>query len=171
MDVDAHPVLESGVLYVSSYDGSLYALKRSGGEVIWRFDSGGSKQVVIEKDRLYLPSTDGVIYALNKSNAKVLWKFEMDRGTPTQLVVTDRHVFVGSSFQYLYGLDKKEGKGLYRFNVGHRSGFSGRPAYDETSQSLYLLSSAGNLYSFSIRQNPRKVRPLGSTDPYAFYHP
>jgi len=150
-DVDAHPLLDSGVLYVPSYDGALYALKRQGTEMIWRFDAGGSKKVAIEGERLFLPSSDGWIYCLEKNNAKVAWKFELDQGVPTQLVLTDRFVIVGSSSQYLYVLDKATGKGLYRFNAGHGSGFSGSPVFDAGSKRLYFLSHGGNLYSFQIK--------------------
>jgi len=167
-DVDAHPVLDSGILYVPSYDGALYALRRQGGEVLWRMDSGGSKQVVAEGPLLYFPSSDGAIYALQKSNAKQVWKFELDGGVPTQLVMTEKYLIVGSSFQYLYVLDKATGKGLYRFNVGHSSGFTGSPAYDPVKHRLYILSGAGNLYAFSVREAQRRVRPHGQTDPYSF---
>ena len=166
-DVDAHPQLENGIIYIPSYDGALYALKRQNGDVIWRFDAGGSKDVVLEDQRLFLPSSDGSIYALQKNNAKVLWKFDLDRGVPTQLLVTDRYIIVGSSFQYLYVIDKETGKGLYRFNSGYGSGFSS-PALDLASQRLYLLSQAGNLYSFAIRKPLRKVFAHGQTEPYVF---
>ncbi|MBC7690164.1 MAG: PQQ-binding-like beta-propeller repeat protein [Methylotenera sp.] len=166
-DVDAHPVLDNSILYIPSYDGALYALKRANGEVIWRYDVGGSKQVVADETRLFVPSSNGTIYSLQKNNSKVLWQFEMDHGVPTQLVVTDRYVMVGSSSQYLYVLDKETGKGLYRFNVGEGSGFSGSPAFDSVHQRLYMLSSAGNLYSFQLSSPPKKIRPHGVTSPYA----
>ncbi|OFZ21729.1 MAG: hypothetical protein A2X94_15695 [Bdellovibrionales bacterium GWB1_55_8] len=149
-DVDAHPVLESNVLYVPSYDGSLYSLKHPGGDILWRFDAGASKKVELEEQSIYLPSSDGNIYALQKSNAKVVWKFELDGGVPTQLILTEKYVIVGSSFQYLYVIDKTTGKGVYRFNGGHGSGFSGAPVYDRPSRKLYVLSTAGNLYAFSL---------------------
>jgi outer membrane protein assembly factor BamB len=167
-DVNAHPVLENGIIYIPSYDGALYALKRQGGDVIWRFDSGGSKDVALEENNLYLPSSDGVIYSLQKNNGKVLWKFEMDRGVPTRLAITDQYVIVASSYQYLYVLDKNTGKGLYRFNVGYGSGFYGSPAFDPASQRLYILSNSGNLYAFSLRQPIKRQRPHGITDPYEF---
>lgn len=165
-DVDAHPILENGIIYIPSYDGALYALKRSNGEVIWKFDAGGSRQVVLEGDRIYLPSSEGAIYALQKNNARVLWKFELDSGTPTHLVVTDRHIIFGSSYQYLYALDKKDGTGLYRYNVGYGSGFSGRLGWDQERQRVYALSGAGNLMAFSVRPPLRKVRPHGATEAY-----
>jgi outer membrane protein assembly factor BamB len=165
-DVDAHPVLENGILYVPSYDGSLYALKRQSGEVIWRFDAGGSKQIKIEGDRIYLPSTDGNIYALQKSNAKVLWKFELDGGVPTQLAADDKYLFLGSSQQYLYAIDKATGQGVYRFDAGNGSGFFGSPAFDPAARRLYFLSAGGNLYAFSVRPATKKIRPHGGTDGY-----
>ncbi len=167
-DVNAHPILENGVLYISSYDGAIYALKRQGGNVLWRFDAGGSKDAVIDDQRLYLPSSDGSIYALQKNNGKVLWKFAMDGGAPTQIAMTDKYLIVGSTYQYLYVLDKVTGKGVYRFNAGVGSGFSGSPAFDPASQRAYILSGAGNLYSFSLRQPLKRIRPHGMTDPYVF---
>ncbi|OFZ05974.1 MAG: hypothetical protein A2070_03250 [Bdellovibrionales bacterium GWC1_52_8] len=165
-DVDASPILESGVVYLPSYDGALYALKRQGAEILWRFDAGGSKTVQLEDQRLFLPSSDGNVYALQKNSAKLLWKFELDHGTPTGLVLTDKYVVVGSSFQYLYVLDKETGKGLYRFNIGYGSGFSGTPAYDKASGSLYFLSGAGNLYSFTLPRE-QKSKPLSTAVPAA----
>lgn len=151
IDIDAHPVFDEGKLYVASYDGALYSLKYPQGQVLWKFDAGGSKQAVIEGEKLYLPSSDGMIYALQKDNAKVLWKFELDGGVPTQAILTDRYLIVGSSFQYLYVIDKNTGKGLYRFNAGYGSGFAGAPAYDHATQRIYILSGSGNLYSFSVQ--------------------
>jgi outer membrane protein assembly factor BamB len=166
-DVDAHPILEDGIIYIPSYDGALYALKRNGGDTIWRFDAGGSKDVVIDGDTVFLPSSEGTVYALQKSTGRPLWKFDLDRGTPTRLAITDRYIIMGSSYQYLYALDKQTGKAVYRYNVGYGSGFSGSPLYDQPHERLYLLSGAGNLYAFSV-MGPRKTRRHGEIAPYAF---
>jgi outer membrane protein assembly factor BamB len=167
-DVNAHPVLVNGVIYIPSYDGSLYALGRQKGDVIWRFDAGGSKEVVVEGSRIFLPSSEGSIYAIQKDTSKVLWKFELDSGVPTQLIVTDKYIIFGSSFQYLYVVDKNTGMGLYRFNVGYGNGFYGSPAYDSERQKLYFLSTGGNLYAFSLTKPPRKARPHGTISPFEF---
>lgn len=155
-DVDAGPVLAGDVIYVPSYDGALYSLKRKSGEVIWRFDAGGSKKVIIEDQVIYLPSSDGKIYALSRASGKVNWEFELDDGTPTQLVSTDRYLIFGSTHQYLYVLDKTNGKPLYRWNAGDGSGFSGAPLYDPAKKNLYILSMAGNLYQFTAHDPKRR---------------
>lgn len=151
-DVDAGAVIAADTMYQPSYDGALYAMKRNNkGEVLWRFDAGGSKKVLVEDQTLYLPSSSGTIYSLNRLSGKVNWQFELDNGVPTQLSITDRYLIFGSSHQYLYVLDKATGQGLYRWNAGDGSGFSGSPVYDPQKKSLYLLSMAGNLYQFNVR--------------------
>lgn len=149
-DVDAKPIIDQGIVYASAYDGSLYALKRAGGAVIWKTDMGGVRQVVLDDDRMYVPASDGYVYAIQKSTSKSIWKFRLDRGTPTDLVMTDHYLIFGSSYQYLYVVDKGTGNLIYRFNVGYASGFSGAPAFDTTSRMLYLISGMGNLYAFKL---------------------
>ncbi len=158
MDVDAGPVLVGDTLYQPSYDGALYALKRVGGDTIWRFDAGGARSISVDDQTIYLPSSNGTVYALARGNGKVLWQFDLDRGVPTAITVTDRYLIFASSHQYLYVLDKATGKGLYRFNVGDGSGFSANLTYDKSTESIYALSNAGNLYQFKIRP-PSAKRP------------
>ncbi len=167
-NVNAHPALDGGIIYIPSYDGALYALKRADGEVVWRFDAGGSKDVVLDHQRLFLPSSDGSVYCLQKANAKILWKFELDSGVPTQLATTEKYIIVGSSYQYLYLIDKNTGKAVYRFDAGYNTGFSGTPWYDSVQQRVYALSGAGNLYSFQMRKPSKKEFSHGSIDPYVF---
>ncbi|MBN20696.1 MAG: hypothetical protein CL678_05345 [Bdellovibrionaceae bacterium] len=164
-DVDASPVYENGILYVSSYDGALYALNRKSGSTLWRFNAGGARAVQISGNRIFFPSTDGHLYCLDKIKGKVLWKFELDRGTPTEVIATPKHLFFGSSFQYLYGLDQSTGKLVYRWNVGYGSGFTAGLTWDPKNHRIYVLSGSGNLYAFRIREELRQ-RSHGRTDGY-----
>jgi outer membrane protein assembly factor BamB len=150
-DVDARAVLSNGIIYVPAYDGALYALKRDNGEILWKFDAGGAKQVLIDDDRLYLPSSDSFVYAIQKSSGRELWKFPLDRGVPSILIQEGPYLFFASTFQYLYAIQKSDGKPVSRFNVGWGSGFSGAPAYDPETRMIYWISGAGNLYTFRIK--------------------
>lgn len=149
-DVDAHPVLDEGVLYIPSYDGSLNVLRRQGQEILWRMDSGASHAVVTDGSNLYYPSSDGFIYSLVKSNGKQNWKFELDGGVPTEIVIAERYVIVGSSHRYLYILDKSSGRLLSRFDVGYGSGFNSSPVYNNDRKEVYILSGGGNLMAFKL---------------------
>jgi outer membrane protein assembly factor BamB len=168
-DVDAPPVLDGDRIYISSYDGALYALSRDDKEVVWRFDSGGSRKVEVEGNRLFFPSSSGRVYALQKESSRVIWEFDLDSGTPTDLVITDEYVIFGSSYQYLYVLNKQTGKPLYRYHVGSGSGFTGAPFYVPETRILYILSQGGNLYSFLLRDPDSRERlSTKLTDPYVF---
>lgn len=167
-DVDAHPVLFKGVIYIPSYDGALYAIRLNDQKTLWRYDAGGSKRVEIEGNRLFLPSSNGGVVALRRESGEKIWEFELDSGVPTQLTVTDRYIVVGSSYQYLYLLEKSTGRPVYRYNVGYKSGFAGSMAYNASQKKLYALSSAGNLYAFRLRKPDRKIRPFGKSRPFDF---
>lgn len=158
-DVDAHPVIDEGVLYVPSYDGTLNALRRATHEPLWRMDAGASHAVVVEGDRLFYPSSDGTVYSLVKNSGKVNWKFELDGGVPTELSVTEQHIFVGSSHRYFYMLDKSSGALLGRFDAGYGSGFSSSPVWDSERKRVYVLSGAGNLYAFQVAGlSPKRLK-------------
>lgn len=169
-DVDAEVVPDRDRIFVPSYDGALYCLRRTTGEVLWRFDAGGSRTVTLVGGRLFLPSSDGNVYALEPESGKLVWKFELDGGVPTQVVVTEHTAVVGSSFQYLYVLNVENGQLLSRFNSGWGSGFSGNLAYDQKQRRLYALSMGGNLYAFTLQQPDwQRQRKLGQSHPYRFF--
>ena len=158
-DVDAHPVLENGILYIPSYDGALYALKRTNGDVLWKFEAGGSKDVLMEGDILYLPSSDGTVYCVRKDNGKQVWKFDLDRGMPTHLVMTDRWLIFGSSYQYLYAVDRMHGQRRLSLQRRIWQRFCGHSGLRSCGSELYFLSGAGNLYQFAVRP---PIRPASS---------
>ncbi|RYZ68289.1 MAG: hypothetical protein EOP09_09700, partial [Proteobacteria bacterium] len=132
------------------YDGSLYSLNNQGA-VQWKFDAGGARSVSVKGTTLYLPSTSGEVFAIDSSTSKVLWKFQLDRGVPTEVLITDQYAIFGSSYQYIYALELATGELKYRFNLGSGSGVSAPPAYFPELKQAYFLSMSGNLYQFKIR--------------------
>ena len=167
VDIDAPAVLDKDTLYVPSYDGAFYALKRKGGEVLWKVDVGGCRAIAVDEQRLFLPASDGTVRALQKSGGKELWKFELDAGVPTELAITDQYLIFGSSHQYLYVLERSTGQLVWRFHAGYGSGFTTAPLVDAAQKNLFVLSNGGNLLSFSFRTQP-KLRPRGRIDGYQF---
>lgn len=157
-DVDATPVILEKNLYIAAYDGNFYALKRSksgGGyqEVLYKFEAGGARSVLIENQRVYLPSSNGTVYCLELASGKKNWEFELDTGVPTQIASYHQELYFGSSDQYLYGIRKESGQPIARFNVGSGSGFQVNPTVLEKDfkfPTLVMLSMAGNLYGFRL---------------------
>ena len=140
---------KDGVVYVPAYDQALYALNASNGNLVWVRDGlGGSKKVTFANGVLYVPGSQGFLHALDPKNGKEIWKFELDRGIPSDVVVTEQHVIFSSTHEYLYALDRTSGRLIFRHQVGYDSGYAGGLAFDRSRNELYAFSRGGNLYSF-----------------------
>lgn len=165
-DLNADLVVSQNQVFVPSYDGALYSIDLKTKNILWKFEAGGARSVTLDEDRLYLPSSDGNIYALKKESGQKLWQFEIDDGTPTEIAMTPDALIFGSSREYLYLVEKHDGSLKYRMNIGEGSGFYSAPLYNAKSRMMYILSGAGNLYSFLVRYPLplRLTKALG--DPY-----
>lgn len=165
LDVNAHPIVDQEAVYLPSYDGFLYAWRRTDKEVLWRLSAGGAKEILIDQDRLYLSSSDGQVYAVEKNSGKVLWKFPLDRGVPSRVIVLPEGILVGSSQQFLYLIDRADGRPLFRYDVGSSSGWTASPLFDPTQRAFYFLSQGGGLYRFVL---PKRLPPkkAGRTLPH-----
>ncbi len=169
-DIDAHPVLFKGTLYVPAYDGSLYALDRTSLQIMWKFDAGASREILVDEGKIYLSSSDGHVYCLQRDSGKLLWSFELDDGVPTPIVLARDLIVLGSSHQYLYALDRVTGEPLYRTSMGDGSGFYSRPIYHPETASIYAMSASGNVYSFGLRTPRKRKFLMGSSDSYEFFY-
>jgi outer membrane protein assembly factor BamB len=169
-DLDASPIVQGNEIYIPSYDGAFYTLRREGGEVLWKFDAGGARTVRLSADSIWLSSSNGTLYRLSRQSGKVLYEFELDKPAPTSVALTDDYVILGSTYQYLYVLDRESGEVVYRFNAGDGSGFASDPVLDPERRAFYILSQGGNLYQFFLRdlKHLQKVSPSAPLDPYGF---
>ena len=112
------PTLHNGVLYFGSGDSSVYAVKSSNGELLWRFKTGDvvHSSPVVDHERLIVGSFDGTVYALRCDNGGVIWKFKTVghrffpkgelQGSP---VVGNGLVYIGARDYNVYAIDLKKG--------------------------------------------------------------
>ena len=156
----------NGDVYVGSWDGNVYALKRSGNTftVAWKFQTGGiieSSPALAADGTLYVGSYDGVVYALPTNppdplNVVPTWTFSTPgvvHGSPA--IGLDGTVYVGSSLDQtgasnrsdnkLYALDGKTGTQLWTFQAG--GGIQTAPALSANGDTVYVGSLDGNLYA------------------------
>src|SRR5262249_37380372 len=112
VDVDATPAVEEDHIWISSFDGALFCLSRSDGQVQWRLDEGGAVPVSINGDILYFASVNQSVYALNKKTGVQIWKYSYDEklGVPTQAVLYKGLVVFGTSDSQLMILNEQTGK-------------------------------------------------------------
>ena len=102
------PVINSDSVYTTAYNGNIYALNKSNGQMRWGFDSGASiiGGALLKDGVLYAGNSDGKVFALQASDGKKLWQQQAGRrvwSTPVEanglIVVTsmDSEVYAFNS--------------------------------------------------------------------------
>jgi outer membrane protein assembly factor BamB len=129
-------VVQHETIYVSSGDGSLYALEKSRGTLRWQrsFDAPGHYPAIIAENVLYI-TADGA-YALSSEDGAVLWHQDLESG----LSVSFGQPVVQSGAVYLARTDRHGRGTLYALNT--RTGAE----YWHTSY-LSLPAVAGDAFS------------------------
>jgi serine/threonine-protein kinase len=111
-----YPVVVGGVVYVSGYDGNIYALNAANGHQVWSYTAGNYveyKSYVGEfalstpnvvNGVVYLNSMDENVYALNAAHGYLLWSYTVGGGIDSAPAVTDGIVYLGSENGNVYAL-------------------------------------------------------------------
>src|SRR6185436_15944619 len=116
--IDATPVISGNVMYVSSYDGSLYAMDKATGKTIWTFEQGGFAPVTVQDKKIFFSSSNGTVYCLDKETGKQIWAHKVTKGVPTQPIFYKEMVLFGESTGSLVILQALDGKFVKSFTTG-----------------------------------------------------
>jgi uncharacterized repeat protein (TIGR01451 family) len=122
--VTSSPTVVNGVVYISSADGSFYALNANSGLQIWRnFDSGGGASTpAVANGVVYVGSSTGKVYALNATNGSVLWSYTAAANAvvSSSPAVENGLVYVGveDNEGHIDALDAKTGTLLWSYSTG-----------------------------------------------------
>ena len=185
--VAASPVIEAGVVYVGSEDGSVYAIDAATGMQRWRRPTGGpaSASPAVDHGLVYVGSSDGKFYALNATTGAPKWKFptggehrfeakglhgwqprtqtmsdpfDMYLSSP---VVANGSVYFGSGDGNVYALSAATGELRWKFPTGdvvHAS-----PALVDGV--VYIGSWDSYFYAIDASSGQQKWRFHGGEDP------
>lgn len=134
------PAADDDRVFVSGYDGTLYALDRATGDLQWSFEDpdgpliGG---VAVGQDTVYFGSADTKVYALDAASGTPRWA-PFDTGdavwaTPT---LQGDVLYVTSLDGRLYALDAESGSELWSFQTD--AGVASPPLVDEEAGLVYV---------------------------------
>jgi outer membrane protein assembly factor BamB len=138
--IKSDPAVVDDVIFVTSYDGHIYALKAQTGEKLWQFPKDeiivasettttkGKTEDPVEvaldpkpqafsyaapvvKDGvLYVGNLDGYLYAVYTADGKIKWRFKTDAGITSTAWVEDGTVYFGSKDNHVYAIDAETGQ-------------------------------------------------------------
>lgn len=166
--VISSPTLYKGTVFVGGRDGYLYALDKSSGSEIWKYDYQVSwviSTAAIRDEILITGTSDGrFFHALNVHDGKQLWRF-MTNGpvwASPSITSNDRVVIPGND-GYVYCVDLKNGSEHWRYKIGPQIFSSAVPV----GSNVYFGSDDGYVYSLSTKEMAQK--PVSSVKRAVFW--
>lgn len=117
--VDNHYKPYGNVVFASSMEGGLYALKANNGEAVWSFNTPEAVVIFIVKsgDAIYFGDLSGRFYAAEAATGKLIWSFSTNGPNTGGVVVHDDKVYFGSWDCNAYCLDAKTGRLVWKFHT------------------------------------------------------
>lgn len=149
------PAVANDMVYVGGYNGKIYALSISSGDLKWvypREDSlppivGGP---VLSQDSVYFGSADGKVYALDAVDLHEKWRFETGGKIWSTPAISGDTIYIGSFDSKLYALNAADGSQRWAFST-EGAIVSTPVVYDSTiyvgsfDRHLYAINTDGSL--------------------------
>ena len=146
-DVDTTPIIANNVVYALAYNGSLTAMDLRSGQVIWKRDVGGVKNIIVEGSNIYVVDQDDRVIALNTDGGVAIWRqSELLHRNLTSPVLFDGYLVVGDSEGYLHWINTADGRFVSQQKVDS-SGFQTDPVV--AGSKLLIQAKGGEVYSIS----------------------
>ncbi|MEB6533084.1 outer membrane protein assembly factor BamB [Pantoea sp. JZ29] len=146
-DVDTTPIIVNGVVYALAYNGNLSALDLRSGQILWKREIGGVKDLIVDTGRIYLVDQDDRVIALNADGGVAIWRqSELLHRNLTSPVLYNGYIVVGDGEGYLHWLNTTDGRFVAQQKLDS-SGFQTEPVV--ASDKLLIQSKDGEVYAIT----------------------
>ncbi|MBT0728126.1 outer membrane protein assembly factor BamB [Rosenbergiella australiborealis] len=146
-DVDTTPIIANNVVYAIAYNGSLTAMDLRSGQIIWKRDIGGVKNIIVDGSNIYLVDQDDRVIALNTDGGVAIWRqSELLHRNLTSPVLFNGYLVVGDGEGYLHWINTADGRFVAQQKVD-KSGFQTDPV--AAGDHLLIQAKGGEVYSIS----------------------
>ena len=115
IDLDGQFLLRDGVLYVSSYQGNLSAIRANNGQVIWSREFSSFQAIEADREALYLSDDSSHLWSIDRRTGSSFWKQDVlnARKITAPRLLGDRLV-VADLEGYVHWFDRQDGRLLAR---------------------------------------------------------
>jgi outer membrane protein assembly factor BamB len=183
--VGSSPAVVNGVLYIGTYNGTVYALNATNGAQLWNCVPGGgginsyASSPTVVNNVVYVSSdaAGGCVYALDAANGVQLWNYSTYTYTTSPTVV-DGVVYVGTwNYGIIYALNASNGAQLWNSTaldwgmpqwIAPHAGVTSPPTV--VNGVVYFGSEDGLTYALDA-SNGHKLWSVNSTDGFVYSSP
>ncbi|WP_017347772.1 outer membrane protein assembly factor BamB [Pantoea sp. A4] len=146
-DVDTTPVVVNGVVYALAYNGNLSALDLRSGQILWKREIGGVKDLIVDAGRIFTVDQDDRVIALNTDGGVAIWRqSELLHRNLTSPVLFNGYLVVGDSEGYVHWMNTDDGRFVAQQKVDS-SGFQTEPVV--AGDKLLIQAKGGEVYAIT----------------------
>jgi outer membrane protein assembly factor BamB len=161
-------VIDGKTIYFGSWDGNVYAVDNTNGNIKWKFKTGWGIDTTpaVSEDTVFVGSMDNKFYAIDKGNGKLKWCFTCLAGIHSSPIVYREFVFFGSDDGRLYALDKETGDLEWEFAPGYTinkddaDNFITTPILSDpiVKDGVVYINVKGNIYALDAQTSEQSER-------------
>lgn len=97
--VYASPAVSDGLVFIPSWDGSLYVIDENSGLLKWSYNTGAPifSSLAVSAGTVFLASRNGVLYAFNEQSGSIIWSYgNLNYPITSSPLVANGKVFFGN---------------------------------------------------------------------------
>ena len=147
-DIDGSMIVDKGVLYAISYQGSIAALDSFSGQILWSREASSIDGISGNYDNIFYTDDNGILWCLDKYSGRPVWKQDSFQrrliGAP---IFLNDFILVGDVENYIHIINADDGT------------ISGRIKLKSSMQSIYVeydsifvLDKEFNLYKYKVNR-------------------
>ncbi len=127
VDIDGTPVLDSNVLFATSYHGTLSAINPANGAIIWQRNNSSFEAPVVQNNQVIVVDETGQITAFDESTGNTLWQQKnlLYRFISSPTIINNE-VVVGDFGGFVHFISLTDGHVMARIQVSGK-GISAAP--------------------------------------------
>jgi len=143
------PLLDNGIVFVGSYQGSLIAVDSLTGALIWSTPMSVRSNLDTDEYNIYVATEDGSIFALDKYTGDIVWKSTVDSKLfLTQSLIYNNYVVTLSASGHIVIVDRNTGNLLSLQELISPINYQSR--FLIIDKILYIVTKNGRLNSIRI---------------------
>jgi outer membrane protein assembly factor BamB len=148
VDIDADPILDQDVVYISSYQGRTVAIDLVRGKLLWEKESSSYTGLAVDYDYLYISDNNSYVAAMDRFSGTAVWKQQKLKARAiTAPAILNNYIVVGDLEGYLHWMKREDGKFVTRHQIDNVSIKATPIVLDET---LVAISSDGKIVALQV---------------------
>jgi outer membrane protein assembly factor BamB len=148
VDIDADPILDQDIVYISSYTGRTVAIDLVRGKLLWEKESSSYTGLAVDYDYLYISDNNSYVAAMDRFSGTAVWKQQKLKARAiTAPAILNNYIVVGDLEGYLHWMKREDGKFVTRHQIDNVSIKATPIVLDET---LVAISSDGKIVALQV---------------------